>query len=166
MDVQRYSLLSHRRRLPLEQEDRLKEQLRELFSSQKLAVLATHYRGQPHATLVAFAVTQDLKRIVFATNRETRKYANINEDPRVSMLVNNSTNDASDFRNALAVTVTGSVRQVGEQQEEEHKTLYLSKHPYLEDFINSPTCAMIVVQVDVYYLVSRFQDVMTLKVKE
>jgi len=37
--------------------------------------------------------------------------------------------------------------------------LYLEKHPYLKDFVNSPSCAFLKLTVKTYYLVRRFQNV-------
>jgi hypothetical protein len=55
----------------------LKKILKELFLSQPLAVLATQFNGQPYGNLVAFAATEDLRGLLFATARGTRKFANI-----------------------------------------------------------------------------------------
>jgi hypothetical protein len=61
--------------------------LKALFSSQRLAILATEGKGQPYGNLIAFVVTDDLKHLLFATTRATRKYANISENPRVAMVM-------------------------------------------------------------------------------
>ncbi|MDH3776949.1 MAG: pyridoxamine 5'-phosphate oxidase family protein, partial [Desulfobulbaceae bacterium] len=45
-------------------------------------------------------------------------------------------------------------------------SLYLSKHPYLEDFLRSPSTAFIIISVWSYYLVSRFQEVMELHIHD
>lgn len=39
----------------------IEQRVRDLLESQRLAVLATHNRGQPYANLMAFAGTDDLK---------------------------------------------------------------------------------------------------------
>jgi general stress protein 26 len=51
--------------------------IRELFKSQKLAVLATNNESHPYCNLVAFAETSDCKSLIFATNRNTSKYRNL-----------------------------------------------------------------------------------------
>jgi len=56
---------------------KLKRNLRKLLRSQLLAVLSTQNQGQPYASLVAFASSDDLKSLYFATSRSTRKYANL-----------------------------------------------------------------------------------------
>lgn len=143
----------------------LAEQLRTLFHSQTLAVLSTHERGQPYCSLIAFASTEDLKHLVFATTRSTRKYANIEEDSRVSMLIDNRSNKISDFHDAMAVTATGRAAEVLDEEKDSYLSLYLNKHPHLEDFVLSPTCALVRMQIDKYVIVSRFQHVMMLHMK-
>jgi hypothetical protein len=56
----------------LKNEAQLKTLLKGLFSSQSLAVLATYGGGQTYGSLVAFAATDDLEVVVFATARDTR----------------------------------------------------------------------------------------------
>lgn len=92
----------------LDKADGLESLLRDLFRFQRLAVLATQREGQPFTNLVAFAATDDLKHLAFATTRATRKYANLAADSQVAMLVDNRRNQISDFENAAAVTAISS----------------------------------------------------------
>jgi nitroimidazol reductase NimA-like FMN-containing flavoprotein (pyridoxamine 5'-phosphate oxidase superfamily) len=110
---------------------RLKEFLKDLFSSQRLAVLATQNRRQPYGNLVAFMATDDLKHLLFATTRATRKYANISRNPRIAMVVDNRSNQEADFHQVAAVTATGVVKEVEGPEKERFQKLYLSRHPYL-----------------------------------
>lgn len=139
--------------------------LHELLSSQKLAVLSTHQSGQPYANLVAFACSDDLKWLYFATARSTRKFANLLEDSRVALLVNSSTNKEADFHEAMAATVVGSAREVLGEERGGALIVYLAKHPYLEEFVRSPTCALVKVSVRSYILVKNFQQVMELHIE-
>lgn len=140
--------------------------LKALFTSQGLAVLSTQDHGQPYCNLVAFASSEDLGSLVFATTRATRKYANIDEDSRVSMLIDNRSNKVADFHDAMAVTATGQAEEVAGPDKDGLLKLYLVKHPHLEDFVLSPTCALMRIEVLKYYVVSRFQHVMVLGMKE
>ena len=139
--------------------DEIKRDLEHLLQSQPLAVLATHKEGQPYANLIAFASSNDLKRLYFATTRATRKYAGISADPRVAMLVDNRSNKTSDFRSAMAATATGKAREVAPAEKATTLALYLAKHPYLKDFVNSPTCSLFEIRVQTYFVVTRFQNV-------
>jgi nitroimidazol reductase NimA-like FMN-containing flavoprotein (pyridoxamine 5'-phosphate oxidase superfamily) len=144
----------------------LKRLLANLFSSQPLAVLATLGHGQPYGNLVAFAATENLKSLLFATARGTRKFANITLEPRVAMVVDSRTNQRVDFKRAVAVTATGIVEETESTERDHLLKLYLSKHPHLKKFATSPTCALLRIKVDTYYVVKRFQDVMVLSMEE
>jgi hypothetical protein len=41
----------------------------------------------------------------------------------------------------------------------------LEKHPELEDFVRSPTCAVLDIGVESYYIVERFQHVTEMHLK-
>jgi uncharacterized protein YhbP (UPF0306 family) len=142
-----------------------RQRLGELLQSQNLATLATQQDGQPYASLVAFAASDDLSQIFFATAKTTRKYANLVADGRVAMLINSSTNRTSDFHKAISVTAVGKANDVTGRDKKRILNQYLSKHPHLEDFVRSPTCALVRVSVDSYYMVSNFQHVTELHLK-
>jgi nitroimidazol reductase NimA-like FMN-containing flavoprotein (pyridoxamine 5'-phosphate oxidase superfamily) len=144
----------------------LVQTLKALFSSQRLAILATEGKGQPYGNLVAFAATDDLKDLLFATTRSTRKYANLSGAPRAAMVIDNRTNQESDFHKAIAATATGIVKEVEDPKRETLLRLYLSKHPYLRDFVSSPTCALLRMNVETCYAVRQFQNVMELHIRE
>ena len=143
----------------MKEKQQIKQILNELFISQKLAVLGTHQEGQPYGSLVAFAATSDLRNLVFATTRATRKVANLRSDPRVSMVLDNRSNRVADFRKAVAATALGRAREVRGKERENLAEMYLAKHPHLKEFVGSPTCALVKMRVEVYYVVWRFQNV-------
>jgi len=145
--------------------NRVKRDLRKLLNSQPLAVLATQDRGQPYASLVAFASSDDLKSLYFATTRSTRKYGNLSGDSRVAMLVDNRSNKASDFRWAMAATATGKAEEVNARKRKKALELYLAKHPHLKDFVHSPTCALCEIRVLTFFVVTRFQSVVEVHVR-
>lgn len=150
----------------MERTARLREFLKDLFSSQRLAVLATQSRGRPYGNLVAFMATDDLKHLLFATTRATRKYTNISRNPRIALVVDNRSNQESDFHQAAAVTATGVGKEIVGPEKARFQKLYLSKHPYLKDFVSSPTCALLKVEVETYTIVNRFQNVVELHIKK
>lgn len=148
----------------MEPSEEIRSRLRNLCISQKLAVVSTQSEGQPYASLVAFAASDDLRHIFFVTARTTRKFANLTKDARVAVLINSSVNRESDFHDAVSVTVTGTAEEIEDAERNKVLTLYLSKHPYLEDFAQAPTCAVIRVTTKSYYMVKNFQTVMELHI--
>jgi nitroimidazol reductase NimA-like FMN-containing flavoprotein (pyridoxamine 5'-phosphate oxidase superfamily) len=131
----------------------------ELLESQNLGVLATQRSGQPYASLVAFYATADLRHIFFATPKSTRKFENLSADSRVAILIENSTNQTADFHRASSLTVIGHAGEVADSERPAILERYLKKHPHLEEFVRSPTCALVDVAVKSYILVQNFQNV-------
>jgi len=148
-----------------EEEVQLKKLLKELFRSQLFAALATQQLTRPYNNLIAFAATDDLKGILFATRRQTNKYANLLSNSSVSVLIDNRTNHDSDFRSAVAVTATGTAEEVKDDQKESLLQLYLVKHHNLEKFVHSPESALFKIRVKRYSIVRNFQEVMELKIQ-
>ncbi len=140
----------------------LKILLKNLFSSQLLAVLGTQGQSGPYGSLVAFAATDDLKYLLFATSRPTRKYENLIKAPKVAFVIDNRSNRENDFRNAVAVTATGSVKEATGPEKDLFQTLFLEKHPSLRGFVETPGCALLKVEVETYFIVRQFQQVMEL----
>lgn len=138
--------------------------LRDLLESQLLGVLGTQHDGEPYTSLVGFVATPDLKQLLFATGRSTRKLANLVTDSRASMLVDNRTNRSSDFTEASAATAVGVVEQVGGEERAEFERLFLSKHPHLESFVRSPSCISLRLRVSVYMVATHFQHVIELHI--
>jgi len=141
----------------LNQKEKGIKEIRTLFSDQPLAVLATHHKGQPHTSLIGFAATKDLKKIIFVTKRSTHKFNNLMENPEVSLLIDNRSNEAEDFQTAEAVTVYGRARETSKQKY--LVDMYAKKHPYLKEFMTSSDSALIEVIVNRFSLVSQFQKV-------
>jgi heme iron utilization protein len=146
-------------------QSKIKRELRKLLRSQSLAVLATQNQGQPYASLVAFVSSDDLKSLYFATIRSTRKYANLSGDSRVAMLFDNRSNKSSDFRLAMAATATGTAAEVPPRERERALGRYLAKYPHLNDFVHSPTCALCKIRVRTFFVVTRFQSVVEVRVR-
>ena len=149
----------------MKHKEKTRHRIQNLLQAQRLAVLSSVTQdGRPYASLVAFVAEPDLKQILFATSRNTRKFANISANNRVALLVNSSANRESDFHEAAAVTITGEAKIAEGPERERLVSAYLDKHPYLEDFIKSPSCSIICVRTESFYLVENFQQVTELHI--
>ena len=135
--------------------------INELLVTQRFGVLATREDDyHPYANLVAFATERGPERLLFATHRATRKFRNLECDPRVAILIDNRSNAEIDLRDAIAITVLGAVAEVEDVQRDAKNTAFLAKHPSMREFICSPSCAMFEVAVERIYAVTRFQSVL------
>jgi len=137
--------------------------IKNVFESERLSVLSTQKDGQPYASLVAFAVTRDLKQMLFLTPVTTRKFDNLTASPKVAMLVNNSRNQAEDITNAVSITATGRAVALRGDDKKQFLDIYLERHPHLKDFAKAPTTALVSVAIDMYIMVSRFQNVVEIR---
>jgi hypothetical protein len=138
------------------------EILRELLDGQLLGVLGTHRDGEPYTSLVGFAVTDDLRSLLFTTARSTRKHSNLVADARASMLIDNRTNSPADFTSASAATAVGVVEEISADARDAFERVFLSRHPHLQAFVRSPSCALLRLRVSVYMVVTQFQHVIEL----
>ena len=139
--------------------------IKDTFEKQRLGVLATYGAEYPYTSLVGFVSDKECKNIIFATMKQTRKYQNIKKQSRVSILVNNGTNSDDDFKDAAAITIMGeAVASYGEERKELEK-VYLNRFPFLEDFINDPSCELVKVIVHKFIVVTKFQEVVEIDLK-
>ena len=137
--------------------------IRRLLAGQRLGVLATWEPHSPYQSLIAFAVSRDLRHIYFATEVGTRKYANLSRFPQVSILFDNRKNAPADFLQGVAVTAQGRAHQVAARSRKAVLGLFLKKHPALEAFVNSSSCRLFQIRVKKYIVVSEFQKVLIYK---
>jgi heme iron utilization protein len=139
--------------------------IKRCFDEQRFAVLATQSEGQPYTNLVAFAVYDNLRSLLFVTSRDTRKYANTLLSKKVALLVDSRKNEASDLLNAVAITALGTVEEVDADNKENLSRIYLAKHPQLKEFLHKPLTAIMQVTIK-EYIVATFEGVRKLPVED
>ena len=131
--------------------------IRSLLAGQRFAVLATQGGGAPYTSLVAFAVSPDLRHLFFPTRSGTRKFANLEASPQVALLVDNRSNSADDYRTAAALTVIGLTSVESTPDENERRSSLLQRHPSLLGFLGEPDCRIACVTITEYRLVTQFE---------
>ncbi|MBC7185502.1 MAG: pyridoxamine 5'-phosphate oxidase family protein [Calditrichaeota bacterium] len=125
-------------------------EVRQILEEQKFGVLCTQNQGTPYASLVAFASTHDLRSLLIATSRATRKFANLVACPRAALLVDNRTNTAEDLDQAIALTITGTTREVHDREKATLAEVYAARHPGLAAFVRQASTALICLEVERY----------------
>lgn len=135
------------------------EEITALLESRKLAVLATQADGQPHASLMAFTPVEGIKRLVFATYRTTRKYESLRKDGRAALLIGSGVGPFEQECTGLIVTAQGRIADVPEHARQSMLTAHIKRHPEFEDFLTSPDCALLNMEVSAYQLVTSTDEV-------
>jgi len=142
----------------------LRQVLHDLMATQNFGVLCTQGQGRPYGTVVCFATSDDLSRIWLSTTRSTRKFTHIQGNDHVAIVVHNASNRPSDVFEAVAATGTGRARELTGAEREAASERYLAKHPHLKEFTTSPNCALVEVNVEMFHVVTRFQEVVEIRV--
>jgi nitroimidazol reductase NimA-like FMN-containing flavoprotein (pyridoxamine 5'-phosphate oxidase superfamily) len=139
----------------------LESRIRRLVTSQDYAVLSTQGEGQPYASIVALAFSEDLAHAAFVTPTATRKYRLLSECDRVALLVDNRSHGQDRMMEIEAVTATGRAHLLeGEGERERWSSALVERHPQLGSFVASPTSALFRIDIVRYFHVSRFQEVL------
>ncbi len=134
------------------------ERLKDFDAKEYFAVLATDDGGMPYTSLVSYALTPDLKTLLFATPKGTRKYANILHSGKVTLLIDNRSKRKDRLLKTEAITIIGTARPVRKGKAWDRLTeLFLGKHPELEKFLYAPTTALIAVEIVRCVHVGHFQ---------
>jgi len=136
------------------------ERIHRLLTEQPYAVLCTQSRSQPYGSLVAFAVSDDLKTLVFSTPTTTRKYRLLIECEHVALLIDSRSACPGDMMQIEAVTATGRAHVIAPGTEfERWAGLLTARHTHLAPFVRAESSALIRVDVVRYLHVCRFQEV-------
>ncbi|MEN6620249.1 MAG: pyridoxamine 5'-phosphate oxidase family protein [Smithella sp.] len=130
------------------------------FNALRFAVLATVEEGKPYTSIIAFALTPDCRTLIFTTSSATRKYRNIINQPAVSILLDNRSQNADDINSAQAVTLLGTAKKVRTTaRKAEYSEIFVNRHPELADFINDSKTALIAVTIEQAVHVIHFKNV-------
>ena len=136
----------------------VESRIRRLVKDQLYGVLCTQSDGQPYGSMVAFAFTEDLRRVVFGTPKATKKYEILSACRNVALLVNNMNRHPDDLMNVEAFTATGRAREIGQSEAESRWAgLLATRHPNLEAFFSSPSTALFNVEIARFFFVRSFQ---------
>lgn len=146
--------------------NQLKNVIKNISSKELFGVLATSVNDLPYTNLIAFVLQDDLKKLFFATPRDTKKFKNLIINEKVSFHIQNTKNSLDDIGNAVGITITGKASECSKNHSKEAIAIYLLKHPQMREFIYSLNTALISVDIERYDVVERFQNVTVLKVKE
>lgn len=144
----------------------VKVRLKYLNEKERYAVLATDSDGQPFTSLIAYALTKNLKGVIFATPKNTSKYKNILKNPRISVLIDSRIESGGDYLSTESVTIIGAAHVLRKGKRwSEYLSVFVKKHPKLSSFAKSSTTAIILIDAAHYIHVDSFQSITEWHVK-
>lgn len=132
----------------------------QFFTAERTAVLATARDNWPYCSLMAFAwLQEDPRRLVLASPRQSQKVANIEANPKVSLLIDNSRNGPEDSHAAQAVTLLAEAALCPASLHREAATAFATRHPHLQSFVDQDSTVLVCLQVSRFIVVEHFQQV-------
>ncbi|SKA83443.1 pyridoxamine 5'-phosphate oxidase family protein [Desulfobaculum bizertense] len=133
------------------------ERCLELLRSGTMGVLATSDGEQPHTSLMGFIADEDGRRLWMVSSKDSQKWLNIAQRPRVSFLVDTREECRTRERSGLeALTVEGHVTLVDVSSDEGQsaKARLLKLNPYLEEFFSEPDCVLFYLKIHTLLLLT------------
>ena len=138
----------------------IRDSIQKLLNTTGFAVLATENAGQPHTSLIAITPIDEGHRLVFATYRNTRKFANLMKNQRVSVLIDGrSSENPGGTSSNFVLSAIGHAQEVHATTHPYLLGAHLQKHPDLATFTQTPDCVMVEVVVATYQVVRGIDDV-------
>lgn len=130
------------------------EKMKALIKEKDICVLATVSSGKPHCSLMAYVTDDDCCEIYMATRRQTTKYANLEKNPSVSLLVDTREEHYGSRRpNAKALTVSGVFQSIDDEEKRAFlRAQLLKRHPHLKAFLDYSDAEIFSVKVTSFLL--------------
>ena len=120
-------------------------------------VLASSHEDQPHCSLMAYVPAQEGRVIHMATSAQSRKFDNIQANPRVSLLIQSG--EAQDGGPSRALTVEGVCQPLEPGPAQEEIKAHLGEqHPFLQGILADPGCRVLEVRVTSLLLLNGPQE--------
>jgi nitroimidazol reductase NimA-like FMN-containing flavoprotein (pyridoxamine 5'-phosphate oxidase superfamily) len=126
-------------------------EMKDLVRTHSACVLATSAGNRPYCSLMAYATNDDASEIYMATQRSTRKFANLVANPVVSLMID--TRNEVPRPQVRALTVEGTCAPVTDPaRKEQIRAQLLASHPQLATFLDHEDCAILCVTVSSFLL--------------
>jgi general stress protein 26 len=136
-----------------------------VMASQLYGVLSTQgVDGLPHASIIAFASTDELRSIVFATPKNSRKHRNMQARAGVAFFVDDRRENREELMQVVGIEATGQAIELTGNEKQAYRSMLVAKHPRLAGFVDDPDSALIRIAVKAYDVVDHFQHVLVLPV--
>lgn len=125
------------------------EEMKALVRQKDICVLATASQNKPHCSLMAYTTDDECREIYMVTNKLTKKYRNLTENPLVSLLIDTRDEDTGSGRlKAKALTVEGAFEGIEDEARKDIiRNRLLERHPHLGTLALHPDAEVFSIKV-------------------
>jgi general stress protein 26 len=136
------------------------EKMKNIVKVNDLCVLATVSEGKPHCSLMSYISDEDGHEIFLISHKKTKKYANLIENPTVSLLIDTREEEKGQRRiHIKALTVSGEFQTINDSVKKGLiREKFLKRHPHLIDFLNDPDAEIFSIKTKSFQLLDWVKD--------
>ncbi len=145
--------------MDLNKQSTIKENIEGVLKTSGFAVLATEGNGQPHTSLIAITPLGNFRQLIFATNRNTRKYRNLSHNNKVAVLIESGVINIKGLKQSVVLTIIGHAEEISITENEAAYQAHLNRHPEMESFMLSSDCTLIRVMAQSYQVVYGIDEI-------
>jgi len=139
------------------------EQMTAMVKQNDICVLATASDNRPHCSLMAYVADETGEKLYMATSGDSRKFANLGENPFVSLLIDTRATHPREKTKAL--TVSGVCETVKDLKERSAAAASLrSVHPQLGPILEDAGVEILCVKAESFLLLDGVSDALFLKI--
>ena len=134
--------------------------MKELVKANDLCVLATVSEGRPHCSLMSYISDEDGHEIFLISHKTTKKYVNLMENPKVSLLIDTREEEKGERRiHIKALTVSGEFQTINDSVKKGLiRERFLKRHSHLIDLLNDPDAEIFSIKVKSFQLLDGLKD--------
>lgn len=104
-----------------------------LIRNHDTCVLATVSAMTPHCSLMCYVADDECRKLYMMTRRGTKKFRNLEENERVSLLIDTRTEAAPGAAGTVrSLTLAGTFRRIPQEAQTDALARMLAKFPHLE----------------------------------
>lgn len=127
----------------------------DILNASRLAFLATTQDNTPHLSLMNFTYYQLEESIIISTRRDTKKFQQIQENPKIALLIHDfphleGTGGDELCGKSFSITMNGTAQIIGENDvlDEKYRQIHRLSNPDYQQFIVGEKIAIIVLRIE------------------
>ncbi len=130
------------------------EKIKNLIAEEDVCVLATLSENKPHCSLMLYVAEADLRMIHMATQKGTRKYRNMRNNPEISLLIDSrKTPCGKSLSETNSLTISGRFTEIQDIDERNAiRAKMIQRHPGHKAFFQDPELEIFGMKVESFLL--------------
>jgi nitroimidazol reductase NimA-like FMN-containing flavoprotein (pyridoxamine 5'-phosphate oxidase superfamily) len=136
------------------------EKMRAIVKGNDLCVLATVSEGKPHCSLMSYISDDEGQEVYLISQKQTKKYFNLMENPTVSLLIDTREEEKGQRRIYIkALTISGEFQTINDPGKKDLlRSKFLKRHPHLTDFLNDSGAELFSIKIKSFQLLNGVKD--------